>query len=359
MKGYAKIRLAVFLCIMMVLPSIVSVLPMTATETSAAQKVTLDWYYEFHRLDGAPVQIEKGAKFYVGDYAYIIQGDESLCASMYSKAKYTSSSKSIATVNSKGLVTAKKTGNVTITIKYKGKTISQKFTIVPKGTWEKTDAVKGFSKALKKVSSSIPKSITKSNALKYTKIRNNYSDAVEKYGKEIQITGFLMEEVKEEYFSYTTPSDKLAVPTAGRYNYLCSLLYEYGSKYNPTATRGSKMMKISSVSANTKEITIKLKNAITADHILAANVQNSYYNDKPNKKTAIVYIDVCDMTTQENYTGLATIKKGSKTVKIKLIKYGWVNDVWTKTSQKPEKGHKYRIGYKKLSWGGGKTVTVK
>ena len=359
MKGYAKIRLAIFLCIVMVLPSIVSLLPMTAQETSAAQKVSLGWYYEFSRLEGAPVQIEKGAKFYVGDFAYIQEGNESFCASMFAKANYTTSSKSIATVDSKGLMTAKKTGNVTIKIKYKGKTISQKFTIVPKGTWEQTDSVKGFSKALKKVTSSLPKKITKSNALKYTKIRNNFSDTVEKYGKEIQITGFLMEEVNEEYYSYTAPTDKLAIPTAGRYNYLCSLMYEYGSKYSPTATRGSKMMKISSVSANTKEITVKLKKAVTSEHILAANINNSYYNNKPNKKSAVVYVSVFDVTEQKNYTGLATIKKGSKNVTIQLIKYDWVNDVWTQISQNPQKGHKYCIGHKKLSWGDGKTVTVK
>ncbi len=359
MKGYAKIRLAVFLCIMMVLPSIVSVLPMTATETSAAQKTSLSWYYEFSRLEGAPVQIEKGAKFYVGDYAYIVDGNDSGAASMFSKAKYSSSPKSVATVNSKGLMTVKNTGNVTIKIKYKGKTISQKFTVVPKGTWEQTDSVKGFANALKKITSSTPKKITKSNALKYTKLRNNFSDSVVKYGTDIQITGFLMKEVKEEYYSYTTPSDKLAVPTAGRYNYLCSLLYAYGDTYSPTATRGSKMMKISSVSANTKEITVKLKKAVTTEQVLAANILNSYYNDSPNKKRAVVSVTVFDETTQKNYTGLATIKKGSKTVKIQLIEYGYVNDIWTGTPQNLQKGHKYRIGYKKLSWGGGKKVTAK
>ena len=359
MKKYTKIRLAVFLCIMMVLPSIVSVLPMTSQEVSAAQDLYFDWNYPINQLTDKTLEIEKGVKFYVGDYAYITDGNLSGSASLFAKAKYTSSKKSVASVNSKGLLTAKKTGTTTIKIKYRGKTVSAKFTVVPKGSLTEDAAVKGLQKEIKKIKSTMPAKITKSNALKNIKKVSKYESAADAYIEKITMTGFLNEEVKTEFYTYTKPSNKLAVPDAGRYNYLNSLLYRYSDSNSPTSTRSSKAMKISSVSANTSQITVKIKSGITVDHILAANIDNSYYNKKPNKKTATVYVSIYDKTASENYTGLATIKKGSKVVKIKLMKSEWVNDVWTTTEQKLQKGHTYVIGAKGLAWGDGKTVKVK
>lgn len=359
MKGYAKIRLAVFLCIMMVLPSILSVLPMATQEVSAAQELNVGWFYDISRHENTPIQIEKGAKFYVGDYAYISDGDLYGTATLYAKATYSSSKKGVASVNSKGLLTAKKAGITTIKIKYKGKTISANFMVVNKGSLSDSAAAKGLQQAIDKVKNSMPSEITKSNALKYTKIENTYISAAGKYASDITSSGFLMEEIKDGNYSYTSASCKLAVPDAGRYYYLDYLLYRYSDKNSPTSTRSSKAMKIASVSANSNQITVKVKKAVTVDQILAANIQNSSYNKNPNKKSAVAYVMIYDQTAQENYTGLATITKGSKVVKIKLVKFGWVDDVWTGTTQKLQKGHTYAIGAKDLSWGNGKTVKIK
>lgn len=359
MKGYSKIRLAVFLCIMMVLPSIVSVLPMTAQEVSASQEVTVSWFYDISRHENTAIQIEKGAKFYVGDYAYIADGNTFGTASLFSKAKYSSTKKGVASVNSKGLLTAKKTGTTTIKIKYKGNTISCKFKVVKKGSLSSSAAAKGLKKAADKVTSSMPSKVTKSNALKYTKTKNTYITSAGKYSSDITSGGFLMEEVQDGNYTYTTSSCKLAVPNAGRYNTLDYLLYRFGQKNSPTSTRSSKAMKISSVSANTNQITVKIKSAVTVEQILAANIENGSYNKTPNKKSAVAYVSIYDKTAEENYTGLATITKGSKVVKIKLVKYEWVDNVWTTTTQKLQKGHTYMIGSKNMSWGNGKTVKVK
>lgn len=361
MKGYAKIRLAVFLCIMMVLPSIVSLLPMTATETSAATKTSLSWFYDIKQHEDVPIQVEKGAKFYIGDYAYIDQGGTFGTASMFSKAKYSSSQKSVASVNSKGYFTAKKPGTTTITIKYKGVSVSHEFTVVEKGTWEQTSSVKGLKKAANKMKSSIPKKITASNAFKYTKTRNTYIKSAGKYANDITSSGFLKEEIKTEYGSYTSGSCKLAVPEAGRYYYLDYVLYRYGTKNSPTSTRSSKTLKISSVSANTKQITVNLKSEVTAEHVLATNIEYSFYNESPSKKKAVTYVSVYDVTADKYYTGLATVTKGSKTIKIKLIEYKWDDSkkVSVKVTVQLQKGHTYKIGDKKTSWGNGKTVKVK
>ena len=346
MKHHFKIRLAVFLCIMMVLPSIVSVLPMMTQDVSAAQELYFDWYYEINNCKDSFVEIEKGAKFYVGDYAYIMDKNLSGCASLFSKAKYTSSKKSVASVNSKGLLTAKKPGTTTIKIKYKGKTLSAKFKVVAKGTLSKSKEAKALQKAVNKMKASIPSKVTKGNALKTLKASNTYSTAVDKYRSVISSGGFLYKEVKDGNYSYTKLSNQLAVPQAGRYNYLSSLLYQYSDKNSPTSTRSSKTLKISSMSANTKQITIKVKKPITVDHILATNIEYSYYNKTPNKKSAVAYISVYDKDTYETYTGLATLQKGAKVVTVKLTKSEWVDDVWTTKEVPLKKGHTYCIGAK-------------
>ncbi|MBE5881367.1 MAG: hypothetical protein E7289_03490 [Lachnospiraceae bacterium] len=358
MKSYAKIRLAVFLCIMMVLPSVVSVLPMTAQETSAAQALYVNWDYNISKHQNTYIQIEKGAKFYIGDYVYITDGDNSGTATMFSKAKYSSSKKSVATVNSKGLLTAKKTGTTVIKVKYKGKTLSQKFKVVKAGSLSKGDAAKGLQKAADKLKASLPSKVTTSTALKYTKRKSNYITAAGKYASDITSSGFLMEEVISGNYSYTTSSPKLAVPDAGRANYLDYVLYKYSKKNSPTSTSSSKMIKISSVSATTKEITIKIKKAITTEQILAANIENSSYNKSPNKKSAVIYVSVYDKTAEEFYVGHGTIKKGSKTIKVKLTKNEVNNGIWSTVDKKLKKGHTYVLG-NEMSWEKGKKVKVK
>lgn len=358
MKGYAKIRLAVFLCIMLVLPSIVSVLPMTAQEASAAEDVTLSWTYEIYQLGTTPIEIEKGAKFYVGDYTNIYEGDTYTNASLTSKAVYTSSKKSVATVSSKGLLTAKKTGTTTIKIKYKGKTISAKFKVVKKGSLTTSTEAKRVQTAADKIKTQ-PAKITKSNALKQTKLKNNYSNSVSKYSSVISESGFLKEQVTSGNYTYYTTSAKLAVPDAGRYKTLSLKLYSYSDTNSPTSTRGSKSMKISSVSANTKQITVKLKKAIDVEQILAANIQYCYYNEKPTKKSAVIYLSIYDKTADESYIGFATITKGSKILKIQCMSYVYTDGIGSYVAQKLVKGHTYRIGAKDVSWGNGKTVKVK
>ena len=222
-----------------------------------------------------------------------------------------------------GYFTAKKPGTTTITIKYKGVSVSHEFTVVEKGTWEQTSSVKGLKKAANKMKSSIPKKITASNAFKYTKTRNTYIKSAGKYANDITSSGFLKEEIKTEYGSYTSGSCKLAVPEAGRYYYLDYVLYRYGTKNSPTSTRSSKTLMISSVFANTKQITVNLKSEVTAEHVLATYIEYSFYNDSPSKKKAVTYVSVYDVTADKYYTGLAMVTKGSKTIKIKLNEYKW------------------------------------
>ncbi len=362
MKNYAKIRLAVFLCILLVMPSVLSVLPMTAQEVSAAD-TSVYWNYSFHSSNDVVLKIERGEKFYIGDYAYVWDGDDNYgCASQYNKVKYSSNKKSVLSVSSKGLVTAKKVGKATITIKYKGKKITKKFQVVKAGTFKDTSAVKGLRTRTTKISKSIPSKIGLSNGYKYLNTVKEYSDYVNNHSMEISAAGITKTATTYPGSNYTyySSSNQLVVPQAGRYYLLEQKLYGYASKNSPTSTTCSKRLKISSVSASTKAITVKTKQSVTGNHILAANILSRNLNETLSKQSAKIYISVYDVTANKSYTGVATLKKGSKTVSVKIGSYVFNSKTGTSkfTYQNLKKGHTYRIG-SDVSWGNGRTVKVK
>lgn len=358
MRKNMKIRMAVFLCVIMVLPSILSILPMTATEVSAADDVLLYWNYDIIQSGGKSIQVEKGQKFNIGDYAYISDGNTYGCASLFSKARYSSSKKSVATVDSKGNFKAKKTGTTTITIKYKGKKISYKFRIVKAGTFGTSKAIKNLRQASEKLSKNMPKTITTSNGYKYLKMSNEFSKNVAGSDSDVKSSGFLTQKTTSGTMSFYTVSNKLAVPQAGRAEYLKYMLYQYGNKNCITSTRGSKTMKIESVSATTKQITIKGKEKVGAAGILAANIMYPSYNTKISQKTAAIYMYVYDETDKKYYTGIGTITKGSNIVRVKLREYTYSDGEYTYVSKKLKKGHTYVLGNEQ-SWEKGRKVKVK
>lgn len=362
MKRYAKIRLSVFLCIMLVLPSIISVLPMTATEAVAATNVSLYWNYNTNAANNAVIQVEKGEKFNIGDYAYVwLDVMDYGCASQYKGVKYSSNKKSVLAVNSKGIVTAKKTGKATLTIKYKGKTITKKFQVVKAGTFKDTAAVKGLRKKVDKLSKNMPSEITLSNGYKYLKMLKDYNAYTTKHNDKFNRCGMLLEYVQLSTFGYLGNTGKFAVPQSGRFCVLDQMLYQYADKHSPTSTRSSKQLKIASASATTTSIKVKLKQKVNASHILAAHIENSYLNETVDKKKANVNLTIYDKTADKYYSGIGTIKKGSKIMTIKLITstYDAGSQKYVDKSAKLKKGHTYVIGRKDTFWGNEKTVKVK
>ncbi len=359
MKGYAKIRLAVFLCIVMVLPSVISVLPMTALEVSAASSASISWNYNFNSYASTVIQIEKGEKFNIGDFAYVYDGANYGCASQFKKVSYSSSKKSIATVDSKGNLHAKRTGKVTITIKYKGQKIRQNFQIVKTGSLSSSKACNSLRQKTKQLAK-LPSKITSSNGYKYLNMVKSFDEFFLTNSMEISHAGFLKETVQSGIYTYYNPSNKLAVPQIGRLFALQQLLYQFADKNSPTSTSSSKILKISSVSASTSGITIKTKQKVTATHLLASYISYSSLNEKPNKKSADVYISVYDQTEQKYYSAIATLKKGSKTIFVKIGQNTY-NPTTGNTEfrvQKLKKGHTYMIG-NPVSWGSGKKVKIK
>lgn len=372
-----KIRLAVFLSIMLVLPTIISVLPMTATEVSAATKgVSLSWEWQYYNTDNEPIQVENGQKFYIGDYVSVCDYSSPGVYGVASmqKATYSSSNQSVATVKSNGYLTAKKEGLTTITVKCKGKKLTTKLEVVPAGTFGKSKAITGLKKQAEKLAKKIPSKITTENGFSLYKAESDYISYANKVSDTLVSFGMLKEETTDTHsftdadgrtYTYTSkyiaPKNKLVVPQAGRYLCLSKMFFAYGRVNSPTSTLPAKMMKVKSISATTSNITVKIKQKLTENQILGARLYGgSNWNGKlKDKKTAYDSEAIYDANTKE-YLGFVKVemKKGSNTLKLTPMKYEYNNGKGSYVKIKLTKGKSYQLG-SKGTWGKGTIFNVK
>lgn len=349
MRENMKKRLAVFLCILFVLPTIMSVLPQTAQETQAAS-VYLGWFGV--SSTDRKVTVEQGAKFYIGDYAQVIGGTVSMV-----KASYSTSKKSVATVNGKGYVEAKGTGSTKLKIKYKGKTLTCTLKVVKAGSFGSKEAYTKLAKAADTVAKNMPSKVTSGNGFDLLKIRDDYQKVSNSVLTEISEDGFIKEKQSSGYWGTT---EKLAVPKAGRIQTLRLKLSEYAYKNSPVSTRSSKVLKIASVSASAGKVTIKLKKAPGKEQMLAMRIIHSSYpeqNKTGGNDKVYFYINLINTKkVSDYYSGLACMKKGSKTITVIPQKYSAGKNKFV--NAKLKKNTTYSLSTKS-DWTRGKTFKVK
>lgn len=362
MKRNFKRRLAVFLTMMLVLPTIIAMLPMTSTKVSAANNyVYVSWTVSGY--GSKTIQVEQGQTFYVGDYIHIEDGKWYGVASELSKVSYTSSNPSVVSVSKKGVFTAQTLGTAEITATYKGKKASCTFEIVAEGSFGKSAAATEMKKAAEKIEKKVKGKLTVSKAYAYEKVKDTFDKLKEQYKAQINDRGFLLEQGAVNGSLYKGETSMLAVPQAGRYKYLSQLLRNYGEKNNPLSTRSAKTMKIASASATTSGITVILKKKLTLEQIYGAHYNDygaQYDPDKRkfSKKKIVINTYISDEKTHKVYSSQMTLVKGSKKIKIVPREYVYKNGVGKYKKTKLEKGHTYRIGYE-MDWTKGKTVKVK
>lgn len=355
MRENMKKRLAVFLSILFILPTIMSVLPMTAQEVQAGVTY-MGWNMTSYNYSGSSrvIAVEAGQQFNIGDFV-TIYGNGSTIASMV-KASYKSGKTSVATVNSKGVVKAKKTGKATITIKYKGQKLSCIVNVEKAGSFGEKDIIASAQNEVDALVKNLPSKVTGKNGFSLLKKKADYykkmTDYTDDYAAKISYDGFLKE-------NYSTTS-KLAVPDASKYYRIQALLTTFGQKNSPTSTRSAKVLKVKSLSGKTSGITMKLNKAVTSDQILASNVESYYYNqDTLNQNTSKSYITVYDKTAGNKwYSGMVTLKKGSRSATLVLTEYKFSGGAGKYVKVKLKKGHTYQIG-SSVYWTKGKTVKVK
>ncbi|MBO5303475.1 MAG: hypothetical protein J6A92_05440 [Lachnospiraceae bacterium] len=363
MVKYRKKRISVLLVILMILPTLLSILPVKMLEVSAASNDYILWT-GFVASDAKTIQVEQGQVFNLGDYIYVYDGNTYKygCGSLFDKLSYSSSEKSVVTVDKDGIFTAKKPGITTITVKFRTKNIKCKFQVMEVGSFGESEAVVNLRALCEKSFKNIPKKITIANGYKYLKMKKQYSTDIFEYRFAVSNSGFIKEPVKIGNYTSYQDTCKLAVPQMGRYWYLDALLSKFEEKNSPTSTKSSKVMKIASISANTRQITVKLKKKVSNEQILATNIGDFYLNPSFNKKTANISMYVYDMTEEKLYSAKGIIKKGSNTMKIEIGKFQYTSkngiNITKLKKEKLKKGHTYRL-CADYTWTKGKKVKIK
>ena len=337
-----KMRLAVLLSVMMILPSIVTILPVASMRVSAATTyVYMNW--------GAVsnTQVEQGQEFYIGDFVnvYVYGGKSWNGTASMTSVSYSSSKPSVGSVTKKGYFTAKKPGKTKITVKYKGKKVEGEIEVVEAGTFPETTAISGLRECAGKLSVKIPSKITLKNAYSLYKLAADVKAYVNKHSKAINVDGYTVQ--KSEYSDYYYPTSSLVVPQAGRYKtFMATLKNKFGYKNNPTSTRSAKVLRIQSASAKTNKITVKLKKKVDATQIMAARICNEDVGNEllTGNNKAYFKVPIIDAKSKiyTVYYGIAEINKGSAIMKIKSFEQ-YVSKKGKYVKAKLKKGRTYII----------------
>lgn len=304
------------------------------------------------------ITVEKGAKFYIGDYVDVIS-DGTLSTASLVKASYQSRDKKVATVNGKGYLNAKNPGMTDITVTYQGKQAVCHLTVEKKGAFAQGDAVKELQAAAKKLSKGMPKKLTAAKGFALLKKRNDYTIAYQYAGvAKLTKDGFLHERVSMPTGVLKNKKTvRLAVPEAGRYLTVEALLRQFLVANDPTSKQSKKVMRIASAEASSKtgNITIKLAKKLGSEEILAAQLAFPEYNSEGISKTkANLLMSIYDATEKKYYKGQVALKKGAKQFQVKPVVYSYSGYEEVKIV----KGHVYLLG-SEANWAGGKSLTAK
>lgn len=323
MKEKIKKLLAVCLSVLVVLSVGMSVMPQTA-QTIQAAYIQIGWTGSLARIsksmDIASLTVEKGAEFYIGDYISINNGRTEKLASAV-KASYTSSKKSVATVNYKGYLVAKSVGTAKITIKYKGISQTGTLKVVEEGSFGEKESYQKLAEAAETMAKNIPSKVTVRNGNRYLEKRNAYKDLANSLSQDVSLDGFVQEE-RQMTLGYNSPAtgyfptEKLAVPKASRYNRLVYELYTYSKKNSPVWENSSRKVTIASARATTQKLTIKLKKAISKEQMLAMKIEEEGEENikaGKNKVYTLIHLSNKNKRSDQHFVPVC-ITQGSKTI---------------------------------------------
>lgn len=324
-----KKRLALFLCLSMILPGILGFLPinpLTAQAATTYERIIHSNYYamqiwnEDTQSYTYSLELEAGQKanmsylFYYRDSKGVYTDLYNLANSKYATT-YKSSKTKVATINSKtGVLTAKAKGTTNITIKYKGVTATCKVKVVGKGGFGVAYKYKSKAKSIaKEIKELYNGKFTSSNQYKLMQLLNKLSD-FDYSCSDLTYGGFVYD---PDNWTYTC---KLAVPEWAEVATIDEKLYNYAKDNNPIGTTSSAFFKIKSVSskANSREFTINLKSKVDATDIFAVHYMNSGDEYKEESDRAAFTIIVEDTKTNHRYYGRAYATKGSTKITVNM-----------------------------------------
>lgn len=185
-------RIALFLCVALVLPTLLLATPSVDAQAASAYKGGLNYYYcrdakGNYSTRNIKVQVEAGQKFVIGDWVdcYKISGYVyKYCKLTDLKGtKYKSSNKKVMAVTSKGVATTKKTGTTTITMKNGKVNVKLQIQVVKKGSL--TKQVKNSATYQTRINEAIKSAGTKVNWKNYETFFTKL-DAAEKLNRKMK-----------------------------------------------------------------------------------------------------------------------------------------------------------------------------
>lgn len=318
-----KKRLALFLCLLMTVPTILGCLPMASLKADAASVPTstyIGWNIPYvYNPAGTSFEVEANKQVLVGRLVrYQISGGtyKSGYLSQVKGVTYKSSNTAVASFDSKGKLTTKKAGTTNVTVTYKGKLLTCSVKVVKAGTHKASGSKYMKVKDLAQKLSSYTK-VTADNRYKISELQGQLMHAQENL---VSAAGFKMEKAKgNSYFSNT---NKLILPELLEYDteLINSKIQEYTAKDNPVGTVASKCFKIKSISAkkNSRSFTITLKSKANATQIF--KIKKYYSSDKviKNDKRAVFPIYLKDTNTGYTYYGRAVATEKSNKITVSM-----------------------------------------
>lgn len=311
----------------MAISTVAAYLP-AAQETAEAASWTYHFYGYYTGFSTENTKLSQFSSFFVvekgnkelylrdaiGGYRSNGSEYESFYGSKLDGVKFVSKNTDILTVDSKtGKINAKKTGTALVKITWKKQTLYGAIKVISSSDMKayKTEYKTTISYA-KKILKACGDKLTTAGALKAQKL---YLQMVSDEG--YNLTVYNSEGSYDEDGNYSYTSENI-VYSMDAFNAKLKMneLYSYMDDKNPLSTTGSNTFKISSLSGSGKTVTATLSKAVTEDQMAAAQ----YFSYDASKIGGTSYsfdIYLMDTKTDEFVKGTATIKTGSKTIKIK------------------------------------------
>lgn len=343
-----KKRIAVFLCILLTLPTLLQSIPGLTLEANAANMVThigsalpsatySTVGNDYNSTATSRLTLEVGQELDMSTFcSYTSYGGSTYVSKDFYEVKdesYSSSKKSVASVSKNGLITAKKEGEAVITLKYKKLKIKLNIEVVGKNYTNNkklTALNKRIDTLWKKYGT---KKITSKNVISIYNEIISIDKAADKVTKNLKLA-------KNSYFTTTsTVAENYFILKDGtyriftNYRYLTSLSGKINNcllnkKNSILATVSTKNLTAKSVTATSKKVTVTFNKKITAVQLLSAGDDFSAVIN--NSKGRKIYYDVYTGNGVNAFNfaqkgtkvtgGSVNIKPGDKSTTVKLKK---------------------------------------
>ena len=355
MKKNLKRRLAVWLCLFLVLQAVSTILPTRELFTEEVNaKVTYNMYFTGFSEE---ISVEEGQSVVLGNYVRIWENDtkknaggKAYCLSGV-KGNYETSDATIASIDDKGVLETLSVGDTEVTVGYKSEKRTITVHVVEKDSFadiRNSEGMAEYSELINKLIAAVP-----ANQKMTTK--NAYS-LINLYNKAEQMSHNLSFYSDGVMYDYDESVYKLVFPEAGIMDVASLMQGQFSETYHPFSTTASKALKLKSATgkAGSSSITLKFKSKVTEANILCLQM---YGEDSINRKKAeYPYLYVWDQDGN-CYDGKVVLNANKNTATLKLSRFDYDTNEYVPAKLK--KGTTYYIGASKVDWGGKKKVTIK